>query len=83
MFALFLLLYGILRFLVEFVRVQEFSGVFGLTRGQIFTLPIILAGGLLMVCQVVKIRSLRDAKHVILNRISTTWYGSKNSRKSS
>lgn len=47
--ALFLLLYGILRFLVEFVRVPEFSGALALTRGQLFTLPIILAGGLLMV----------------------------------
>lgn len=43
-FALFLILYGILRFLVEFVRVQEFSGAFGLTRGQLLTLPLIAAG---------------------------------------
>lgn len=48
-FALFLLLYGILRFLVEFVRMQEFPGALGLTRGQLFTLPIILAGGLLFI----------------------------------
>lgn len=43
-FALFLILYGVLRFLVEFVRVQEFSGAFGLTRGQLLTLPLIAAG---------------------------------------
>lgn len=42
--AAFLVLYGILRFLVEFWRVQEFSGMFGLTRGQLYSLPIILAG---------------------------------------
>lgn len=48
-FALFLLLYGILRFLVEFVRVQEFPGILGLTRGQIYTLPVILVGGLLFI----------------------------------
>lgn len=46
-FALFLILYGMLRFLIEFVRVQEFSGALGLTRGQIYTLPVILAGGVI------------------------------------
>lgn len=45
--GVFLISYGILRFLIEFLRVQEFSGMLGLTRGQLFTLPVILAGSLL------------------------------------
>lgn len=42
--AAFLVVYGCLRFLIEFVRLQEFNGVFGLTRGQLYTIPIVLAG---------------------------------------
>ncbi len=45
----FLVVYGVLRFLIEFVRVQEWDLVFGLTRGQVLTLPIIVFGGLLYV----------------------------------
>lgn len=46
--GLFLMLYGVLRFLLEFLRVQDFPfvdvGVFVLTRGQLFTIPIFAAG---------------------------------------
>lgn len=42
--AAFLISYGLLRFLVEYLRVQEFAGAWGLTRGQMFTLPVILIG---------------------------------------
>lgn len=46
--ALFLMLYGILRFLLEYVRAQEHSSftIIGitLTRGQLYTIPIILLG---------------------------------------
>ena len=49
--ALFLMLYGILRFLVEYVRVQEYSlidfGVLSLSRGQLLTVPIVLVGVML------------------------------------
>ena len=47
--ALFLILYAILRFLTEYWRVQEFSGAFGLTRGQLLTLPVLLAGVMLWI----------------------------------
>lgn len=47
-FALFLILYGVLRFLVEFVRVQTvppiWTGFFWMTYGQLLTIPIFLAG---------------------------------------
>lgn len=50
-FALFLVLYGALRFLVEFVREQEYAvlsiGVFSLSRGQLLTVPVFLCGLLL------------------------------------
>ena len=46
--ALFLMLYGILRFLIEYVRVQEYSlidlGVLSLSRGQLLTIPIFFVG---------------------------------------
>ncbi len=46
--SLFLLLYGALRFLLEFVRAQEYPPIsFGaviLTRGQFLTLPLLLIG---------------------------------------
>ncbi|MBI3336034.1 prolipoprotein diacylglyceryl transferase [Candidatus Peregrinibacteria bacterium] len=46
--SLFLILYGILRFLIEYVRVQEYSlidtGVLLLSRGQLLTFGILLAG---------------------------------------
>jgi phosphatidylglycerol---prolipoprotein diacylglyceryl transferase len=51
-FALFLILYGALRFLVEFLRVQEYPlvsiGAFALSRGQLLTIPVFLAGLLLL-----------------------------------
>lgn len=47
-FALFLMLYGVLRFLVEALRDQTYAPVdlagLLLTRGQLMTLPVILAG---------------------------------------
>jgi phosphatidylglycerol---prolipoprotein diacylglyceryl transferase len=47
-FALFLLLYSFGRFLLEFVREQYYSeisfGLFTLTRGQLYTVPILLFG---------------------------------------
>ena len=42
--ALFLMLYGTLRFVVEHFRVQDYDLWLGLTRGQLLTLPIFLAG---------------------------------------
>lgn len=42
--AIFLLLYGVIRFLNELVRIQEWPLVFGLTRGQLLTVPILLFG---------------------------------------
>ncbi|MFH1444780.1 MAG: prolipoprotein diacylglyceryl transferase [Candidatus Peregrinibacteria bacterium] len=47
-FALFLLLYSTLRFLVEFVREPDSPlvsfGLFSLTRGQLYTLPLFALG---------------------------------------
>ena len=60
--AAFLLSYGVLRFGIEFIRVQEIVGYAGLTRGQLYTLPILVGGGLLLICRVVKIRLLCPAK---------------------
>lgn len=49
--ALFLMLYGVLRFLNEYLRVQDFPstdlGIISLTRGQLLTVPIFLAGAIL------------------------------------
>ena len=46
--ALFLMLYGILRFLIEFVRIETAEGVdlgfLYLTRGQLLTIPVFLVG---------------------------------------
>jgi len=42
--ALFLILYGLLRFLIEFVRIQDYAEVWNLTRGQWYTVPIIVVG---------------------------------------
>ena len=50
--ALFLMLYGVLRFLVEYVRVQEYPLVpvpFFLSMGQVLTIPIFLIGAWLWV----------------------------------
>ena len=52
-FAIFLLLYGALRFMLEFIREPTHSlvdlGVLTLTRGQLFTIPLLLVGGALYV----------------------------------
>jgi phosphatidylglycerol:prolipoprotein diacylglycerol transferase len=45
--ALFLVLYGVLRFSTEYLRQQMEAPVLGLARGQWITLPI-LAGGVLL-----------------------------------
>lgn len=43
--ALFLMLYGVLRFLVEFVRDQQGIYMFGvLSEGQLLTIPVFIAG---------------------------------------
>lgn len=42
--ALFLVSYSIVRFLNEYVRIQEWPLILGLTRGQLFTIPIFLIG---------------------------------------
>tara|TARA_Y100000310_G_C20638868_1_gene792751 strand:- start:1003 stop:1776 length:774 start_codon:yes stop_codon:yes gene_type:complete len=49
--AIFLMLYGVLRFLNEYIRVQDYTlfdlGVMALTRGQLLTIPVFV-GGLVM-----------------------------------
>lgn len=49
--ALFMMLYGILRFCIEFLRVQEFMptvlGPIVLTRGQVLSIPVFILGLLL------------------------------------
>lgn len=51
--AIFLMMYGVLRFMNEFFLVQDYPNVdlilFTLSRGQLFTLPIFCAGALLWV----------------------------------
>lgn len=42
--AAFLISYSGLRFLVEYVRVQEWPLILGLTRGQLYCLPLVLFG---------------------------------------
>lgn len=46
--ALFLIMYAILRFLVEFLRIQDYDlfdlGVISLTRGQLYSIPIFIFG---------------------------------------
>ena len=48
LFAIFLMLYGAQRFLLEYFRPQEWSLVFGLSRGQIFTIPLFLIAVILL-----------------------------------
>ncbi len=47
-FAVFLMLYGVLRFVVEFYREQSYAltdiGFISLTRGQLLTIPLIATG---------------------------------------
>ncbi len=49
--SLFLIGYGVLRFLIEYLRIQDHEplalGILVLTRGQLLTLPLIAAGVLL------------------------------------
>lgn len=45
--ALFLILYSISRFFLEYIRVQEWPYTFGLTRGQLLTIPVFAIGVLL------------------------------------
>ncbi|MDP6562122.1 MAG: prolipoprotein diacylglyceryl transferase, partial [Candidatus Peribacteraceae bacterium] len=45
--AVFLMLYAVLRFTVEIYRVQDHTGLLGLTRGQLLTVPIFIFGVLL------------------------------------
>ncbi len=47
-FAVFLILYSIARFLLEYVRVQEWPALLTLARGQLYTIPLLLAGVLLL-----------------------------------
>lgn len=42
--GMFLFLAGLLRFISEFYRVQEFTGAGVLTRGQLYSIPVFLAG---------------------------------------
>ena len=51
--ALFLMMYGVLRFLVEYLRVQEHTvfdlGIMELSRGQLLTIPLFIIGVMLWV----------------------------------
>ena len=46
--ALFMMMYGVLRFLVEYVRIPDVAltdlGLFALTRGQLLSVPVFLLG---------------------------------------
>lgn len=42
--GLFLILYSILRFLIEFIRVQDYPLIFSLSRGQWLTIPLFVVG---------------------------------------
>ena len=46
--GLFLVGYGILRFVTEYLRIQEWNYVWGLTYGQFLTIPLFLFGGYLL-----------------------------------
>ncbi len=48
-FALVLILYGIGRFLLEYVRPQEWSYIYMFTRGQAYTIPLLVVGVLLWI----------------------------------
>lgn len=47
--GIFLIGYAIIRFLNEFVRIQEWPHIFGLTYGQFLTLPVLLLGVYLLI----------------------------------
>ena len=40
----FLILYAVLRFSTEYLRIQDIDGAFGLTRGQLYTVPLLILG---------------------------------------
>jgi len=42
--GLFVLLYGVFRFIVEFVREPDAPSIDWLTRGQLLTIPMIIVG---------------------------------------
>ena len=42
--AIFLIMYSVLRFLTEFLRVQDYADIWELTRGQLYSLPLLLLG---------------------------------------
>lgn len=46
-FSIFLILYSIQRFFLEYIRPQEWPVTFGLTRGQLLTIPILVLGVIL------------------------------------
>lgn len=48
-FATFLILYSVARFLLEYIRPQEWSYIYGLTRGQAYTIPLLVGGVLLWI----------------------------------
>lgn len=48
-FGLFLFLYSVQRFVLEYVRPQEWSLVFGLSRGQVLTIPLLILAVLVLV----------------------------------
>lgn len=47
-FGVFLMLYGAQRFLLEYIRPQEWPIIFGLSRGQILTIPILILAVLVL-----------------------------------
>lgn len=47
-FAVFLLWYGVQRFLLEYIRFQQWPLMWGLSRGQILTVPLLFGGVLLL-----------------------------------
>lgn len=48
-FSVFLLLYGVERFFLEYIRPQEWPIFLGLSRGQLFTIPLLIIAVLLLV----------------------------------
>lgn len=46
--AALLILYSISRFFLEYIRIQEWSYIWGLTRGQVYTIPLFLLGMVLL-----------------------------------
>jgi phosphatidylglycerol:prolipoprotein diacylglycerol transferase len=43
-FPLFLMLYSLMRFFLEFIRPQEWGYLLGMSRGQVLTIPLFLVG---------------------------------------